>query len=412
MDKLIGFMVGLLLFVIFANVIINLIGLVFTIVFLALPAWSASVTATLLTLSLLIRKAVGHVADNGSLAKSSNISFMSNSIKWTINEDMLSLKNNDTVSFVISVTIGISIGVGVSILVYELGAFSDVTWTPLDKPISVSPTSIRTFSILISIACTIATFFIAKPSAKFVAVLQSTAKDVMEMINIAFANGNRLVFVQESFNSIESRFNLQVTYDPLSQIRAYCTKYSLAILKSPTLIKKFLRTLQAQSADDLQNLEACAELFAKAQDLYTRVSTQVPGFYLPKLNEIYTSLYSDNLKELLRTRQWPIFKAFISELIDAIEIIENNSASYSDGDDHTSYESKDTRQDSHNINGDLARAFKILGLAPSATKKEFQKRYHKLRGKWHTDKAHGSHDKIVEINWAVSFIKNNRPEFG
>ncbi|HMO52737.1 MAG TPA: DnaJ domain-containing protein [Kiritimatiellia bacterium] len=152
------------------------------------------------------------------------------------------------------------------------------------------------------------------------------------------------------------------------------------------------RRIRATIQDTQQciaDLRAAISSHKDACDIYKRVSLGVNrsgfGSLITEMDEIYTGLYSEQLFDLLRIRDWTTFNDVLASLradLDRIERLAQNHA--------TGSNAADKREDMSR-----EKALEILGVGPDDSMEEVKRRYRALVKQLHPDgKAHLSEAEV------------------
>lgn len=224
-------------------------------------------------------------------------------------------------------------------------------------------------------------------STKNYSTSQKPDESQIELKKLSQRANAKLDSLKNEIQSLAKQLQISFPLDYIhNEIQKTISSFGKKLLADATPLNNTVANLKQKATEDKNNLEKAHNLYQRAVGLYNEVLQKQP--HLAEDLEYYKDLLNNQqIKSLLSERKWNDYQDALNLIIKELE--------------------------SNKPETDEEKAYRILGIPPTATDEQIKKIVKNLRNAYHPDLAGEEDkefydDKLKWINWANDVLKNRK----
>lgn len=207
--------------------------------------------------------------------------------------------------------------------------------------------------------------------------------------------------IESDIHKLSKNLNISFPVDYRAKIKTSVLDQKYENLANSRELGRIIKEQRGMAIADIKNLEIANQRYQNTMKLYSEIENEViktgSKILIDKMENIKNGLTSNNFKDLLLNKQWIDFEEEVKTFIEVLERIRKSTIGYQ----NEGYEKKTEKKEKET---EEEKAYRILGLPPTASSDEIQKVFKALIKPWHSDRSKGDDERTKELIWAREFL--------
>lgn len=242
-----------------------------------------------------------------------------------------------------------------------------------------------------------------EPGETFKNKVKDRINHLVSGVNSSLERVEELRSLEASIKSVASQLEISLPIDFQLPIQKFVNAHKIALLADTSELNSMITGLITQAHEYKAQLEKANNLYQAAMQLYRETAHEVnrtESMSLIKQME-YVYLGLDDVRALLPMEKWNDFSDVLNSLMEDLRHLRKTAIKYQE-EGYEEYEEEAGETDEQ-------KAYRILGVRPTATDEQIKKLYRKLARIYHKDAGLiGDETRMKEINWAYDILKEIR----
>lgn len=396
-----------LLVLVLLQLAFGLLSFVLQVAALSLPVWGVACVLACLPLAGV---AIFRVRDLRSQKRLSLLIcplLENDRLSWSVNERELQryAKSATTEALALMSTIGLGFALLRLSSLHRNGAFSNVTFALLGETVRPSPTMTAILGLIFSGAVLLCLVSMVGSQEILQKIIGEHLNKLVSRLSMAL-RAEMLSRLETSIRSLARELEIDFPANFRPAVQRYATAHTTELLRDVSSLEELVASNMRQAEEDMGHLQTVRDLYLATKNFYTEVSREVNKTGLmPLIKELdydYRGLTSQNLMFLITERNWSDFQDIVRSIIEDLRRLRDLAAKCQE-------EGCESEIDAYANETEEERAYRVLGIPPTATNDQIKRSYRTLASIWHPDAGAVTDDsRFKEINWGYELLKKSR----